>query len=116
LFVSLHGLRAQIIFEPQEPELRAWRRSAQIGPFIGQSAKPMENSMHQTITIAAAFAILSLGMLASGGAYAGGSTSAPSKYNNVAYSASVANSHRAHAVGYAITEFSSSSARTTPKR
>jgi len=71
-------------------------------------------------TIAAALAILSLGTLVSGGAQAGGATSAPSKYNYTAYTASVdqtRNSRRVHAVIYPITEFSSSSARASvPKR
>jgi hypothetical protein len=70
------------------------------------------------VAIAGAAAILSLGSFVS--AQAGGSTSAPSKYNNAGYTASVEqprNNGRAHAVGYSITEFSSSSARTSvPKR
>ena len=72
-----------------------------------------------TATIAAAVAMLSLGSLASaqGG---GGATSAPSKYNNATRSASVDQiryPHRVHAAGYAITEFSSSSAKpSVPKR
>jgi hypothetical protein len=82
---------------------------------------PRENSMHKTIaTTAAAVAILSLGAFVSGGAQAGGSSSAPSKYNNAGYRASVEptrNSQRVHAVSYTITEFSSSSAKTSaPKR
>jgi hypothetical protein len=70
-------------------------------------------------TIATAAAILSLGSLGSAQA-GGGATSAPSKYNNVGYTASVEQTRhrlRVHAVSYTITEFSSSSARTSvPKR
>jgi hypothetical protein len=69
-------------------------------------------------TIAAAAAILSVGSLGSAQA-GGGATSAPSKYNNAGYTTSAVQAHnwrRAQAVGYTITEFSSSSAKTTPKR
>jgi hypothetical protein len=65
-----------------------------------------------TATIAIAAAILSLGSLVSAQA-GGGATSAPSKYSN-------ATQHHGHpqaANYYAITEFSSSSARSSaPKR
>jgi hypothetical protein len=60
--------------------------------------------------IAAAVAILSLGLVSAQAG--GGATSAPSKYSN-------ATQHHGHpqaANYYAITEFSSSSARSTPKR
>jgi hypothetical protein len=62
--------------------------------------------------IGAAVAILSLGSLMAAQA-GGGATSAPSKYNNAAkhyYG------HPQAANYYAITEFSSSSARSAPKR
>ncbi len=72
------------------------------------------------VTIAAAMGILSFGMLVSGAALAGGSSSAPSKYDNAAYTAGsnqARNPQGTHAAGYTITEFSSSSAKTsTPKR
>ena len=72
------------------------------------------------MTIATALAILSLGMLVSGGALAGGSSSAPSKYNNASQTVSVDQTRylrRVRAVDFTITEFSSSSARTSaPKR
>lgn len=75
--------------------------------------------MPKTIaTIAAAAAILSVGSLVPAQA-GGGATSAPSKYNNAVYTTSAVqtrNWQRAQATGYTITEFSSSSARTTPKR
>jgi hypothetical protein len=65
-----------------------------------------------TATIAIAAAILSLGSLVSAQA-GGGATSAPSKYSN-------ATQHHGHpqaANYYAITEFSSSSAKSSaPKR
>jgi hypothetical protein len=72
--------------------------------------------MRKTIAAIAATAILSLGSLVS--AQAGGSSSAPSKYNNASYTASATpnRNSKVHAVGYEITEFSSSSARTAPKR
>jgi hypothetical protein len=75
-----------------------------------------ENSMRKTIAAIAAVTTLSLGSLVS--AEAGGSSSAPSKYNNASYTASAAptRNSKVHTVGYAITEFSSSSARTAPKR
>jgi hypothetical protein len=69
-------------------------------------------------TIAAAAATLSLGSLGSAQA-GGGAASAPSKYNNAGYTTSAYQTRhlqRAQAAGYPITEFSSSSARTTPKR
>jgi hypothetical protein len=61
--------------------------------------------------IASLTAILSLGLMVS--AYAGGgATSAPSKYNNAGQSQAHAQNAR-----YTITEFSSSSAKSsTPKR
>ncbi len=72
------------------------------------------------MTIATALAILSLGMLVSGGALAGGSSSAPSKYNNASQTVSVDQTRylrRVRSVHFTITEFSSSSARTSvPKR
>jgi hypothetical protein len=64
-----------------------------------------------TATFAIAVAVSSLGSLVSAQA-GGGATSAPSKYSN-------ATRHYGHpqaANYYAITEFSSSSARSTPKR
>jgi hypothetical protein len=74
---------------------------------------PTENSMYKSIaTTATAVAILSLGSLVSALA-GGGATSAPSKYSN-------ATQHHGNpqaANYYAITEFSSSSAKSsTPKR
>jgi hypothetical protein len=70
-------------------------------------------------TITATLAILSLGPLVSAQA-GGGATSAPSKYNNAAYTASVdqiRNSRHAHAPSFTITEFPSSSTMTSvPKR
>jgi hypothetical protein len=72
-----------------------------------------------TVTIATAIAILSFGAIISGSALAGGSSSAPSKYNNAGYTASAnqnRNSQAGQSVSYTITEFSSSSAKTTPKR
>jgi hypothetical protein len=83
-------------------------------------AEPKENSMYKSIAmIAGAAAILSLGSLVSAQA-GGGATSAPSRYNNAAHTASVdqtRNFRRVHAVSYTITEFSSSSARASvPKR
>ena len=75
--------------------------------------------MSKTLAIiAAAAAILSVGSLIPAQA-GGGATSAPSKYNNAGYTTSVVqtrNWQRTQPVGYTITEFSSSSARTTPKR
>jgi hypothetical protein len=63
--------------------------------------------------IASLAAVLSLGLLLPAQA-GGGATSAPSKYNNAAQSQYQGRTQRA---GYTITEFSSSSARTSaPKR
>jgi hypothetical protein len=73
--------------------------------------------MRKTIATIAAAAILSATSLIS--AQAGGSSSAPSKYDNANNTASVSPTRNAkiHAVSYPITEFSSSSARTSaPKR
>jgi hypothetical protein len=72
----------------------------------------MEQSMCKSIvTVATAVAILSMGPLVS--AQAGGATSAPSKYSN----ATQHHEHPQAANYYAITEFSSSSARPSkPKR
>ena len=62
-------------------------------------------------TIAGLTAILSLGLMASANA-GGGGASAPSKYNNAAQGQA-----HAQSTSYAITEFSSSSAKSsTPKR
>jgi hypothetical protein len=74
---------------------------------------PMETRMVKSIvTVAAAAAILSLGSLLSAPAQAGGGgTSAPSKYNNADQSRAA---HHA-SQSYAITEFSSSSARAPKK-
>jgi hypothetical protein len=63
------------------------------------------------VAITSVTAILSLGMLVSAHA-GGGATSAPSKYNNAGQS-----QWHAQNTKYTITEFSSSSARSsTPKR
>jgi hypothetical protein len=63
------------------------------------------------VAITGLMAILSLGLLVSAHA-GGGATSAPSKYNNAGQSQAHAQNAR-----YTITEFSSSSARSsTPKR
>jgi hypothetical protein len=67
------------------------------------------------LTITAALAILSLGSLASSPVQAGGgATSAPSKYNSAAQNVSVepARHQPAQASAFAITEFSSSSAKS----
>jgi len=70
--------------------------------------------------IAAAIALASLGSLASGSAQAGGASSAPSKYSNTfnrATSAAYGQQARSIETSYRITEFSSSSAKTSaPKR
>jgi len=73
------------------------------------------------IIVAAALAMTSLGSLMSAPAQAGGgATSAASKYNNESRTASVqqVRYHRStQTAGFAITEFSSSSARSSvPKR
>lgn len=71
--------------------------------------------MKNLITVAAAFAVVSLGSLVS--AQAGGTaTSAPSKYNNqvqAAYVSQVSNHRQAQSADYGITEFSSSSAKSS---
>ena len=68
--------------------------------------------MHKSIAAIACLAtILSLGLLVSAHA-GGGATSAPSKYNNAGQSQG-----HAQNTNYTITEFSSSSAKSsTPKR
>ena len=69
-------------------------------------------------TIATATVISSLASLVP--AQAGGATSAPSKYNNASFTASadqIRNRRRVQAPSFTITEFSSSSTRTSlPKR
>ncbi len=82
---------------------------------------PMEGLMYKSlVTIAAALAILSLGSLASDRAQAGGAASAPSKYNNASHTANlvqVRHHQRVQTAEFGITEFSSSSAKTSvPKR
>jgi hypothetical protein len=63
----------------------------------------MEHAMYKSlVTISAALAIVSLGMLACDRAQAGSSSSAPSKYQAV---------HTANQTQFKITEFSSSSAK-----
>jgi hypothetical protein len=78
---------------------------------------PMKKSL---VTITAVVAILSLGSIASDRAQAGGSMSAPSKYNNASNAASpyqIRNHRLAQTTHVGITEFSSSSAKSpTPKR
>jgi hypothetical protein len=67
----------------------------------------MEAAMYKslgTVTLA----ILSVALLTGGNAQAGASASAPSKYNNQVASANQARTDRQH---YAITEYSSSSAK-----
>ena len=74
--------------------------------------------MSKTLAAITAAVILSVASLVSAQA-GGGATSAPSKYNNAGYTTSVVQtrgSRAVQAVGYTITEFSSSSARTAPKR
>jgi hypothetical protein len=67
----------------------------------------MEAAMYKSLgTIA--LALLSVALLTSGNAQAGASASAPSKYNNQLASAHQARTDRQH---YAITEYSSSSAK-----
>jgi hypothetical protein len=67
-----------------------------------------------------AVAIVPLATLLSGSAQAGGATSAPSRYNNTTHIVVVKqarNPGRLYATGYTITEFSSSSAKSSvPKR
>jgi hypothetical protein len=93
-------------------------------PIIGCSRKrdshPMEGKMHRSfVTTATAITIFSLASVVSAQA-GGGATSAPSKYNNASHSASVDQNRRhwrLQTVNYRITEFSSSSARSSaPKR
>jgi hypothetical protein len=82
---------------------------------------PMEDLMRQgIIAIVATLAIASIGSLVSGRAEAGGATSAPSKYGFAVDGAKQAQiSHRlpVQTADVKITEFSSSSARSSaPKR
>jgi lysozyme family protein len=67
--------------------------------------------------IAAALALASLGSLVSGSAHAMGATSAPSRYNGAASAAAHGQPTRYNQANFPITEFSSSSAKTSaPKR
>lgn len=79
----------------------------------------MEDRMKSLVKIAAAIAIVSLGSLVSAQA-GGGATSAPSKYSNETGSANFDQARRhqtAQTADFRITEFSSSSARSSvPKR
>jgi hypothetical protein len=72
------------------------------------------------VTITAVIAISSLGLITPDHAQAGGAMSAPSKYNNVSNAASqseIRNHRLAQTAHVGITEFSSSSAKSsTPKR
>lgn len=77
--------------------------------------------MSKTLTaITAALALASLGSFVSSSAQAGGASSAPSKYSNAfnnAASATYGRQARSIETSYRITEFSSSSAKTSaPKR
>jgi len=77
---------------------------------------PMEDTMRKTlITMTAAAAFMSIGFVS---AQAGGAASAPSKYNHSTQTASVqARNHQlVQTADYSITEFSSSSAHSSPKR
>jgi hypothetical protein len=75
----------------------------------------MENLMSKfLVTISAALTILALGSFAS--AQAGGASSAPSLYNNAAHTASVHQVRyyrQVQTADFAITEFSSSSAKSS---
>jgi hypothetical protein len=77
----------------------------------------MEGKMHKSLVmIGAALAAVASGSFT---AQAGSSTSAPSRYNGGSGVQVSENSthHRSHATDYPITEFSSSSAKSTaPKR
>jgi hypothetical protein len=65
-------------------------------------------------TIAATLAILSVAVLVSDSAQAGASASAPSKYNHTSQVAAAQQANRqAHRNDFGITEYSSSSAKTT---
>jgi len=72
------------------------------------------------VAIAAAVAVLLFGSLVSDRAQAGGATSAPSKYNNTGRAANleqVRHHRRVQTADFGITEFSSSSAKSSvPKR
>jgi hypothetical protein len=71
--------------------------------------------LKSVVTLAAALTILSLGSLVS--AQAGGATSAPSKYNGVSHSAKLSAARNHQLAAFSITEFSSSSAKSSaPKR
>jgi hypothetical protein len=67
------------------------------------------------VTLAVAIAMLPLGSLASDRAQAGSATSAPSKYHHV-YQHQAQHHAPAYAGDFAITEFSSSSARSTTSK
>jgi hypothetical protein len=72
----------------------------------------MEGTMSKSImTLAAAIAIMSLGSLLPAQA-GGGASSAPSRYSH----ATQTQNQHSQTASVAITEFSSSSAKTTPKR
>jgi hypothetical protein len=75
----------------------------------------MEAAMSRYLaTIAATFAILSGAVLLSDSAQAGASASAPSKYGHASQVAAAQQANRqAHRNDFGITEYSSSSAKTT---
>jgi len=82
---------------------------------------PMEGLMCKSlVAMTAALAVMLLGSLVSDHAQAGGATSAPSKYNNTSRAASleqVRHHQRVQTADFGITEFSSSSAKSSvPKR
>jgi hypothetical protein len=81
------------------------------------ASNQMEAAMHKSLgTITGAFAILSATLLTCGNAEAGASASAPSKYSPVTQVAS-ANQARTNRQGhFAITEYSSSSARNPSRK
>jgi hypothetical protein len=77
----------------------------------------MEAAMRKSlVTITAALALVSGALLISGRAEAGGSASAPSKYTNANFAANQArNNQHAQKSNFAITEYSSSSAKNPQK-
>jgi hypothetical protein len=78
----------------------------------------MEAAMLKCATITGSLTVLAIALLASGRAEAGASASAPSKYSNASHVATVYHTQvnrQARNRNFAITEYSSSSAKNPPR-
>jgi hypothetical protein len=117
LILALLEKRVQLCPQGQHDAEQSRRQETLSGNFevcsVWVVSNQMETAMNRSIvSIAGSFAILAAGLLVSGAAQAGGgATSAASKYGHTSQVAAVHQVNR-QAQSFAITEYSSSSART----